>query len=263
MSTEEDDQRRRAAPSAREGRTRTHATLLDGQVVRRRRLTIGLDLSNLAAALGVTGQVVNRLEHGSRQNPLTVSFIVDLAHALGLDPVDLIEPPAPTTPGDLVDTTDAATAGSILAETAGWADIDDLTDALDWTLGRTLVALDALDAALCASGQRLAWLADREVRIVGKATERHAVAKVTGRHIERRGVTRDEAMTLHLLVEGRSRAPVAALGPAMRMSLARLGAAELIQTDVPVHDQYQQTKLEGDEKLRLSDDARFNLCIDD
>lgn len=98
--------------------------------------------------------VVWRLEHGSRQNTITVSVIVDLAHVLGVRPAELIEAPSVPSPGDLVEDDDVATVGSLLSDAGGWVDIDDLAIALGWTLDHAFLALDGLGQAVEVCGQR-------------------------------------------------------------------------------------------------------------
>lgn len=258
-----DSQRRVAAPKAQAARSRTHATLLDGRLIRRLRFLRGLSQSQLAAATGVNEQVIYRLEHGSRQNTLTVSFIVDLAHALGAQPVELIRPTEPAAGGDVIADGDIATVGSMLMDAAGWVDVDDLAGALDWTPDRTLVALDSLQCEAQRCGQRLAWTNDREVRLCAAPNDCQALRDITVRDIDRQGLSRSEAKVLHLLLRSRQGdAQAASVAARYRVEVGRLVAAGLVDGDVPVRDHNRRVRASAAEKLRLSDAAERALLLD-
>ncbi len=229
---------------------------INGGFVRDRRILGHLSQRTLAAALGATQQVIYRIEHGMRQNELDVSFLVDLAEALGVSVTQLFAGGESVVPrsacGDVCDETDPAAVGSVLASTSDWVIVDDIADALGWTLERTFVALDTLAERLAPVGQRLAWLNDREVRLAGDVDDEPAVRRVTRRAVETFGLQQEEAFVVALAANG---------GHTARhrytlMTLRRLVRAGLITT-APVVDGKQ------DDGPRLTDLARFNLFLDE
>lgn len=229
--------------------------VLDGEVVRSRRVLLGLSQRALAAALRVTPRVILRIEHGMRQNELDVSFIADLADALAVTPAQLLvshHASRRCVPGDRVDGADVRAVGGVLAGGGDWVLVDGIAEALGWTLGRTFVALDELGRQATTLGQRLAWLSDREVCLCGDTDGEHALAQVTARDVSTWGLTEEEAYLLFVAANG---------GDKIRQRRSLMAVRRLIRagfiTAEPVPDGKQ------DDDPRITDQARFNLCLDD
>lgn len=229
--------------------------VLDGEVVRSRRVLLGLSQRALAAALGVTPRVIWRIEHGMRQNELDVSFIVDLSDSLAVTPAQLLlthETTRRVDPGDQVDANDVRAVGAVLVGAGDWVLVDGVADALSWTRGRTLVALDDLGRRAMPLGQRVAWLSDREVCLCGDTDNEPELAHVTSRDVKTWGLDDDEAYLLFVAANGGDKIRQRRSLTAVR----RLVRAGLL-TAAPIPDGKQ------DDDPRITDQARFNLCLDE
>lgn len=229
--------------------------ILDGDFVRSRRVLLGLSQRALAGALGVTPRVIWRIEHGMRQNELDVSFIVDLADALAVTPGQLLvshQPVPRGVPGDRVDPADVSAVGGLLIGAGDWVLVDGIAEALGWTLGRTLLALDELGQRATAIGQRLAWLSDREVCLCGDVDDELELGEVTARGVDTWGLTDEEAYLLFVAANG---------GDKIRQRRSLVAVRRLIRagmlTAAPIPDGKQ------DDDPRVTDRGRFNLCLDE
>jgi len=231
--------------------------LLDGRLVRQRRFALGISSRVLASALGVSQQVVYRLEHGMRQNDLDVTFLDTLAAAVGLSVRELLVDDGggrvKETDPDGLDAADARHIGALLAAAADWVFVDEVADALGWTVARAALALAALEPSLSDVGQRLAWLGDREVRLAAWGDESGAVGRVSARAVSSWGITAQEA---HLLYEAVHDSPTSS-GRGRRGAL--LATRRLVSAGILVVDPLPQGR--QDDKPRPSGATRHNLCL--
>ncbi|MCO8127504.1 helix-turn-helix domain-containing protein [Acidimicrobiia bacterium EGI L10123] len=242
-------------------RRRPKYHLIDPTMVRQRRLTLRLSADVLADLLGVSAGAIDHLEHGGEQNHLTIAYIADLARFLGVTPTELLAPPTgiPGGDGDLVDPDDPVTVGRILAE-VGVVHADDLAISLNWSTGRTFYALTVLEERLHGVGQRLSWLADSQVAIIHAPGDPAPLAPLTRNTIAAWGVKADEASMIEWVArKGQHRTLGQEINPIV---VNRLKAAGIL-TDTVVHGPRAKRAAAGEEALRFTDDARFNLCLDD
>lgn len=241
---------------------RDQHVVISPDIVRQRRKALRIPIATLASALGVSSGVIDHLEAGGEQNHITLGLVHDLARVLGLHVRELlIEPSTPaTTPHDTVDPDDPTTVGRILAD-VGPVHADELAEALSWTRSRTMYALALLEERLPTVGQRLAWLADSQVRIIHAPGPPTALAALTKTSATTWGL--GHAATAHLSwvaaheTSGGYRAAGKQNDPVV---IARLKAAGLI-TDIGASQTNQRRAKPEQERLRLTDQARFNLCL--
>jgi hypothetical protein len=147
---------------------------------------------------------------------------------------------------------DVETVGALLAAAATRVPVDELAAALDWTLERTLAALDGLAGQLRRCGQRLQWVADVDVQVVA-AADPGPLDHVSESMVRVRGLNIEEAAELDALLTGVNRAR--RNGP--QVHIPRVVGAGLVSVVASVDMEHARHNLE------LTDAARFNLCLDD
>lgn len=223
--------------------------IIDPGLVRRRRRQVGLDTPTVARATLVEVAVINRIESGSSQAGLTLGFVDDLARVLGLAPTQMLvaappaaSPPEGTSPGD------ARTVGAVLASTDAWTPVVALADTLGWTLYRTHLALDALEAALEPAGQVIAWLGEHDVKVAPAYGAEVAAAELEQSTLNERGLNRLQATLLHRLVRG-DPSP-------WRTRNERMNGSRLIDLGL-----VEDLGGAGD-TIALTAEARWDLCLD-
>lgn len=124
--------------------------MLNGTLINRQRLVLGLTRHELAKASGVSWQALEKLERSnSADATVLLSTLRRVAHALGLKPTDLLtdDTPAGSAPPD------ATVIGTVLAtHTQGFTD-DVLARALGWPTERVRDAITTLTEQLQPVGQ--------------------------------------------------------------------------------------------------------------
>jgi DNA-binding XRE family transcriptional regulator len=228
------------------------ATWIDGRKVRDARVRLGLGSYVVARSLGVSTQVIDRLESGGDQRKMSVGFVFDLARVLGTtvdelyvaDDFEVVENP------DVMLESDPATVGAVVAGNGRVVSVDAVATALGWTLPRTLLALDELTRRLGAVGQRLAWVGPTRVATVAAPVDADVAEQVGVRGFADTGLNRDEAQVVYRVMSNRSMS-TATSNP---VSVQRLHAAGFLD--------YANSDARGRANHAvLSDDCRFNLVV--
>ena len=222
---------------------------LDSDRIRARRVSVGLSPQALADVIAASStETIRRLEEGSDQGQISLATITTLADALGATIGELLidDQQPERTPSD-----DAAALGALLASAERWCPIEHLATATGWPLDRTLAALDELDRRLALVGQRLARAGDRDVRIVPALDGEEHLPELAGRNVAYDGIRLDEAIIIFGLAGGR----IPPRSTPQMMALRHLRAAGI----VTYSDDDKKSRIRGD--LKLTDEARFNLCL--
>lgn len=223
--------------------------LIDPARVRTRRRQLGLDTATVARTTRVEVAVINRIESGSDQAGLSLGFIDDLARVLGTTSTDLLgaPPPAPGPPEQPAPG-DVATVGAVLAATAVWAPVVAVADTLGWTLHRTHVALDGLEATLDGAGQELVWLGEHDVKVAPSPGSGPAAAALEKSTLDEVGLNRLQALLLHRLVLGKN--------SPWRTRNERMNGTRLIDLGLA------QDLGGAADTIALTAEARWDLCLD-
>lgn len=126
--------------------------MLDGALITRQRIALGLTRHELARASGVSWQTLEMLErHGSVDGAVLLGTIRRVAYALGLKTSELLADDEPTAGAP----PDATIVGTVLAtHTRGLAD-DVIARALGWETERVRDAIATLTEQLQPVGQTL------------------------------------------------------------------------------------------------------------
>ena len=227
-------------------------TILDGELVRRRRAELGLSARAMGAALGTSGSVIVRIECGDNHPDLTLGLVSQLAELLGVNVSDLF---ATSDTRDRADSVgdDARALGSLLFANAINTPGAALRDALGWTQARTKAALAELATRLQDAGLQLSSVAYcyRIVRDVTAANDEELAALVRA-HLTRDGLNLTEASMLARIARGDaprdpSNPETVAIGALVNARLVALGDRPTAGAEVP---------------LVLSEEVRFSLLLD-
>lgn len=141
---------------------------------------------------------------------------------------------------------DARRVGAVLARTDEWTPVVALADGFEWTLPRTLLALLTLEDTLRPTGQRLAWLGEHDVLLVGDAGDENVLNSLTADILTDRGLNGLQAAIL--LRTHRAGNPWRNHGERVHgHRLVELGLIEQI----------------NETKAALTDAARYNLCLEE
>lgn len=239
------------APSPRQARRR-RPPALDPAKVKARRRYLRLSTSALAASLGTSTGVIDRLEDGAGQEKLDLAFVCDLARSLGVHVGELVvDPDQPAdpepAPADGPVAADARHLGAVVAGCSGWVNVDDLCDHLGWPLGRVLEALSVVEEQAPAIGLHLSWLGAGVALVPGQAATQVATATATG---GRRGFDVDACRLLYRLAHGHKET---LLRRETTFAHRRLIATGLAQLGGPDHDTTLELTAEGRYNLGLVD----------
>lgn len=228
---------------------RIRTLVLDPEVVHERRRELRLSTSALAACTGTSAGVIIRIEKGHDQGKLDLRLVVDLARALGVAVSELIVGTSPSGPLQVEPSTpgaDVQTLGSMLSTASGWVGIDELCDATGWDLSRVQVGLSGLETGAGALGLGLAW-AGWDVALVPATIIKVPNVKPAG---NRQGVNIDACRLLYRLTLGQSENQLRRESPEARRRLITVGLA-------------RNAGDKHDPILELTEEARFNLCLDE
>lgn len=130
----------------------TPATL-NAELIRARRIELGMSRRALARRLAVSMTVVRRLEEGTGDHSISLRLLVNLAERLGCRLTDLfIET---TEPSPVLSTADDVKVEAILVDAGQAVFRDDIARGLGWDIDRTVAAITHLDARLRGTGQQL------------------------------------------------------------------------------------------------------------
>lgn len=228
--------------------------ILDVELIRRRRVEVGLSHRAVAAGLGVTSSVIKRLETGTNHLDLTVGQLTRLAELLAVDVADLIattrpnpdgadHSPAEVSPSD----DDAAIVGSLLAATKVLTPTTAIAEATGWPLPRVHAALEVLTDRLPATGQRLRR--NQSLVAIARAVTDDDADRIKAAlriHLARNGVSASEVRLLRRIHAG---TVPKTLGNADTVTLGALANAQVITSDDGVD-------------WDLADDVRYSLLLD-
>lgn len=180
--------------------------VINGQLVRTRRLEVGLSERALASIAGISLATLTDIEdHDGRDRHIKLIGLFRLAEALDLTPMQLVDvrPADAPTPepgrGDAQDDADAV--GHLLFEARVVLNIDDVAQALGWTYQRTRQALQCLDGRLKGTGFHVHLFTGRaQLRPCDPAAG--LTATVSTVLSARRGIDRPKAALLYRTLTG-------------------------------------------------------------
>lgn len=222
---------------------------LDTDMIRRRRVEVGLSHRAVAAALGVSAAVIKGIEKGTNHGDLAVSQLARLADVLAVDVADLITRPEPADPYATAPSPadDAAVVGSLLAATGVLTPTTALAEATGWPLARIHDALTDLADRLPATGHRLRR--HQSLVGIGRAVtpgDANRIKAALRTHLARDGVSASEVRILRRIHAGTL---PKALGNADSVALGVAANARLVTAD-------------DDGTWQLADDVRYSLLLD-
>lgn len=190
-------------------------------------------------------------------------FLRDLAAALGVSITALFrsddEPVEPPGCADVCDPSDVRRVGAVLAEAQTMTAVHALASALGWTLARTFVALDQLEASLDAAGQRLRWIHDSYVGICAADPDDDVLDVLAGSNFAIRGMNVNEAALLAKLANDGPQPRTAELP---KFPLQRLTRAGYIDTTVLDSDAERTAAGRVGDGARLTERAIYDLMLD-
>lgn len=223
--------------------------VVDGRILARRRLEIGLTRRLVARASGVNESVISKLESGELPPLMRAKALLRYADALGLHPAEVFSghppPPEPVEP-----THDATALGALLWSCEQAVPRSAVADALGWDSIRVNRAVEALDFQLRGAGLRL-LAGPGELSVVAEAAAvppREQVAAVVRRQHLRGAVSLHRVKLLLDIANGEFRSNRNANERTL-MHLRFLERAQMI--DYPV----------GSATPVLAHDVAFSLAI--
>jgi transcriptional regulator with XRE-family HTH domain len=158
--------------------------VIDGALIRSRRLTLGLTRHDLSRLCGLASETLTTLEESRCfDDTYSISTVCRLARALGLQPQDLLSwPDDDVRRGDGIGTPDdVAVLGAVLAENKRGVDDESIASALGWTPGRVGAAIAELGNILEPAGLALRRVDGRTGIVAASlhlnADEREALAR--------------------------------------------------------------------------------------
>lgn len=130
---------------------------IDGALVRRRRLEMGVPAVRLAGLCGVTAATVAGVENGQTGARVQLSTVQRLADVLALDPLDLLVDTDAVPPTNMrqCGPEDVRTLGALLHDRPRNVSVGDIASVTHWSVTRVRVTLDGLATALNGTGARL------------------------------------------------------------------------------------------------------------
>jgi transcriptional regulator with XRE-family HTH domain len=228
---------------------------LAGAFLRARRLELGIAEVTLAWSLGVSPMTLRRIEAGGDPLNYDLRFLANFADRLGISFDELFdEAGEPARAG--APWRDVERVGAALAGAGGRSRVDALAAALGWSPERTRLALDDLAVKVRPAGMRVVWAGDTEVVLGPRAGAREVAGAQVWRSIEANGVSAAEFRCIALLARSRHHNA----GSDDAVVLKRLISAGVVASE--------RTGKKGSSDLRrtevrLTDRARFDLCLDD
>lgn len=184
--------------------TRESVRLINGGLVRARRLEMGLSQRALARTAGFGLATLTDIEnHDGQDRQVTIVELVRLAGALDISPARLVElaPEEPQAAPPVHDDDDAQQVSHVLLEVRVIVAVDDVAQALGWTYDRASNALDALNSRLAGTGLHVHRFAGRvQLRPVDPAPD--LTARAANVVMTRRGMSRPQAAQLYAVLQG-------------------------------------------------------------
>jgi transcriptional regulator with XRE-family HTH domain len=230
-------------------------SLLDADLVRARRLELGLSERKLAALLGVSQTIVRGIEAGTNHKDLTLGDVQRLAGALSVEVHQLLTPAdadAAAPAGPVTHTTHLDHAvtqlGALLYDIDRLLPVEALAATLGLTLDQTHEALDELDRRLRPAGLLVHRL-NNTVKLwrTLDAVTRSTLQYTWRGHLARRGLDVGQAQLLHQVRTGRR-------VKTMRND-QQVTAAELTNAGI-----FTRTRSGG---VELSPEVRYSLLLDE
>jgi len=198
-------------------------SLLSAELIRRRRLELGLSLREVAKYLGGTMQVVVGIETGSNHERITVAALAKLAELLAVDPADLF---AVTEPPKSDGSELTGRVGSLLQAVGGPVSVDTLADVLSTPIADIWSAVDDLDDRLRPAGLRVQRVGPDVAICAGAAIDPKPLRETMRRDAARRGLQTNEIDLLYRIVDGK--VDEKSLGNSDRVALGRLRNAGIV-----------------------------------
>ena len=127
--------------------------ILNGTLIRERRLSLGLSQPALARAIGVSSPVVDRIERGTNHDELNMRMVRQLAERLGLSMGGILAPPPCGSSAGEVDVKLEAALSLVSRRIS----LSGVARALDLDLPTAQAAIEALRERLAPSGRRVIY----------------------------------------------------------------------------------------------------------
>lgn len=231
-------------------------TLLDSDLIRARRLELGLSERTVAKHLGVgaSQSVLRGIEAGTNHEDLPLGDLNRLADILGLELHQLLTPPGnqaaesagPPTREEWLGHT-VAQIGALLYDVDQLIPIEALTSTTGHTLEQIQDVLDELDADLRQVGLMVHRLANSvKISRTIDAVSRDTLQRTWRQHVARRGLDIGQVFLLHQTYTGRR---------SKTLSNDQVTMNQLVNTGI-----LHRTASGGTD---LSPDVRFSLLLDD
>lgn len=217
-----------------------------------RRLRADVSVQGLAGNLGVSAATIRGIEGGTDPQGYTFGFLERYAASLGLAFDELFEDDTSVGTGDV-----AAAVGALQAAAPGWVETTALAAVLGWEPERLYLALLEAVESLEEVGLRVAWDGDVAVRLLPVVAVADRGVSLARQVLERSGLRRAEArLVLDVLNAGQ-----------LSRSDNRPVTVRMVDANVLTYVKKQrkagQQKHHGvRDMLQLTDEARFNLCLD-
>jgi transcriptional regulator with XRE-family HTH domain len=223
--------------------------LIDGNLVRTRRLELGLSQRNLARTAGFGLATLRDIEdHDGQDRNVSIVQLVRLAGALDLGAARLIDIPRDETPtvAPQVESDDTHEVAHVLLEVRAILNVDDVAQTLGWTYRRTSDALDALNVQLQCTGLHVHRFAGR-AQLRPMDPSENLTARVAHVLTLRRGIDRRQAGLVYAAMQGSGKTGRAS-DPGDKRGRPTLLLLGLL-------------KDEGGRRISLGDDLRYALDL--
>lgn len=211
---------------------------MNGRLIARRRLELGLSRSGLSRLTGLNWDLLEALERSGEPPFVTLDAARRIASALGVD-LDAIA----TRRDKPLRTPDDVRLEQLLARTRAAHAEAALAFAFDWPLRRLTQATRRLEQRLVNTGHAL-QRSNHGIRLIARGSEQasHDLARLRSRETS---ITKSQAELLRIAIIGTGRQQWPNFDADQRADAAKLCEHGLVEASV--------------DQLRLSEDARFSL----
>jgi transcriptional regulator with XRE-family HTH domain len=223
--------------------------LINGSLVRRRRLELGISERSLASLAGFGLATLSDIEdHDGQDRTVTLGALTRLAGALDLTPAQLVDVPVESNvePAEPDDEDDVRLVAQVFIESRVVLYVDDVAQVFGWTYARASTAIDALNARLDGTGLHVHRFPGRAHLRPKDAT--HELTGAMGKILAaRRGIDRRQAGLVYSAMQGLNKSGRTAVhgDNRGRPTLVLLGLL----------------KEEGGRRFSLGDDLRYALDL--
>jgi transcriptional regulator with XRE-family HTH domain len=203
--------------------------LINPEVVRRRRLTLGISEKQLGKYLNVSPSAIATLESGSDQRHYDIAFLVDLAAALEVPVTDLLETGGDTDERDGAATTSPlpSQVGSILAHADQPVPVEALCRIVSSDLTDTADAVDELARRLNGTGLTLRRFDGMLTIVPALDADPEAIRIATRTAIARGNLGTDRASLLLEILRGKKHLDTRFDDPWVGQQLINAGLVEI------------------------------------